>query len=109
MSADTNYATPEPAANVIPLPSPLPHSTTPSPQLENVVDMPGYSDEYMKVWTDRYNNITTCLHNVYLLYKLLEISIFPSNNIGALIFCLWCYISFICDIKICKYNNSCLL
>ena len=38
MSADTNYATPEPAANVIPLPSPLP------PQLENVVDIPGYSE-----------------------------------------------------------------
>ena len=38
MSADTNYATPEPAANVISLPSPLP------PQLENVVDTPGYSE-----------------------------------------------------------------
>ena len=37
MSADTNYATPEPAVNVISLPSPLP------PQLENVVDIPGYS------------------------------------------------------------------
>ena len=88
------------------------HSTTPSPQLENVVDMPGYSDEYMKVWTDRYNNITTCLHIVCLLYKLLEISIFPSSDIDTLIFCLWCYISFICDIvdiKICKYNSSCLL
>ena len=44
MSADTNYATPEPAANVIPLPSPLPPFTTPSPQLENVVDIPGYSE-----------------------------------------------------------------
>ena len=41
---DTNYATPEPAANVIPLPSPLPPSTTSSPQLENVVDIPGYSE-----------------------------------------------------------------
>ena len=38
MSADTNYATPEPAANVISLPSSLP------PQLENVVDTPGYSE-----------------------------------------------------------------
>ena len=44
MSADTNYATPEPAANVIPLPSPLPPTTTHSPQLENVVDIPGYSE-----------------------------------------------------------------
>ena len=41
MSADTNYATPELAAIDIPLPSPLP-PTTPSPQLENVVDTPGY-------------------------------------------------------------------
>ena len=40
----TNYATPEPAANVIPLPSPLPPTTTPSSQLENVVDIPGYSE-----------------------------------------------------------------
>ena len=40
----TNYATPEPAANVIPLSSPLPPPTTPSPQLENVVDIPGYSE-----------------------------------------------------------------
>ena len=38
MLADTNYATPEPAANVISLPSPLP------PQLENVIDTPGYSE-----------------------------------------------------------------
>ena len=38
MSADTNYATPEPAANVISLPSPL------LPQLENVIDTPGYSE-----------------------------------------------------------------
>ena len=44
MSADTNYATTEPAVNVIPLPSSLPLPTTPSPQLENVVDMPGYSE-----------------------------------------------------------------
>ena len=43
MSADTNYATPEPAANVT-LSSTLPPSTTPSPQLENVVDTPGYSE-----------------------------------------------------------------
>ena len=49
MSADTNYATPEPAANVIPLPSPLPPPTTPSPQLENVVDMPGYSQVPVKI------------------------------------------------------------
>ena len=39
----TNYATPEPAANVIPLSSPLPLPTTPSPQLESVVNMPGYN------------------------------------------------------------------
>ena len=38
MSADANYATPEPAVNVISLPSHLP------PQLENVVDTPGYSE-----------------------------------------------------------------
>ena len=44
MSADSNYATPEPAANVISLLCPLPPTTTPSPQLENVVDMPGYSE-----------------------------------------------------------------
>ena len=44
MSADTNYVTAEPAVNVISLPSPLPPTTTPSPQLENVVDMPGYSE-----------------------------------------------------------------
>ena len=55
MSADTNYATPEPAANVILSLFPLPLFTTPYPQLENVVDMPGYSDEYMKVCTS--NNI----------------------------------------------------
>ena len=35
MSADANYAIPEP------VPSPLPPSP---PQLENVVDMPGYSE-----------------------------------------------------------------
>ena len=40
----TNYATTKPAVNVIPLPSPLPPPTTSSPQLENVVDMPGYSE-----------------------------------------------------------------
>ena len=44
MPANTNYATPEPAVNVIPLPSPLPPPTTLSSQLENVVDMPGYSE-----------------------------------------------------------------
>ena len=44
MSADTNYAIPEPAVNVIPLPSSLPPTTTSSPQLENFVDMPGYSE-----------------------------------------------------------------
>ena len=44
MTADTNYATPEPAANDIPLPSPLPPPITPSPHLENVVDTPGYSE-----------------------------------------------------------------
>ena len=33
-----NYATTEPAPNVVPLFSPLP------PQLENVVDIPGYSE-----------------------------------------------------------------
>ena len=44
MSADTNYATPEPAVNVIPLSSPLPPLTTPSSQLKNVVDIPGYSE-----------------------------------------------------------------
>ena len=43
-SADTYYVIPEPAVNVIPLPSPLPPPTTSSSQLENVVDMPGYSE-----------------------------------------------------------------
>ena len=40
----TNYATPEPVANVIPLSSPLLPPTTPSPQLESVVDTLGYSE-----------------------------------------------------------------
>ena len=44
MSASINYARPESAVNVIPLPSPLPPYTTSSPQLENVVDIPGYSE-----------------------------------------------------------------
>ena len=43
-SADTYYVIPEPAVNVIPLPSPLPPPTTSSSQLENVVDTPGYSE-----------------------------------------------------------------
>ena len=38
MSADTNYATPELPVNVIPL------FSHPPPQLENVVDIPGYSE-----------------------------------------------------------------
>ena len=42
--ADRNYVTIKPAANVIPLPSPLPPPTTHSPQLENVINMPGYSE-----------------------------------------------------------------
>ena len=48
---DPTYQTPEklqtlPRDNVptIPLPSPLPPPTTSSPQLENVVDTPGYSE-----------------------------------------------------------------
>ena len=44
MSANTNYATTEPAVNVTPLPSPLLPPTTPSPQLENAVDTPSYSE-----------------------------------------------------------------
>ena len=44
VSTDTNYATPEPAVNIILSPSPLPPTTTPSPQLESVVDTPGYSE-----------------------------------------------------------------
>ena len=44
VSANANYATSEPAADVIPLPSPLPPPTTHSPQLENVVDIPGYKE-----------------------------------------------------------------
>ena len=40
----TNYATTELASNLIPLPSPLLPITTPSPQLENVIDTPGYSE-----------------------------------------------------------------
>ena len=44
MLADTSYATPKPAVNVIPLSSPLPPPTTSSSQLENVVDIPGYSE-----------------------------------------------------------------
>ena len=46
---DTNYATPEPAVNVIPLPSPLPPPTTISSQLENVVDIPGYSEVFVNI------------------------------------------------------------
>ena len=49
MSAHTNNSTPEPAANVIPLPSPLPPTTTPSPQVENVVDTPGYSEVLVNI------------------------------------------------------------
>ena len=49
MSADTNYVTPEPAANVISLPCPLPPTTTPSSQLENVVDTPRYSEVLVNI------------------------------------------------------------
>ena len=41
---DTNYVTTKPAVDVISLPSPLLSTTTHSPQLENVVDTPGYSE-----------------------------------------------------------------
>ena len=53
VSADTNYATPEPAANVIPLPSPLLPPTTSSPQLENAVDIPGYSEVPVNMYNER--------------------------------------------------------
>ena len=52
MSANANYGTPEPDANVISLSSPLP------PQLENVVDIPGYSEvsvnikKVLCIWED---------------------------------------------------------
>ena len=45
---------------------------------------------YTNAWTDRYDNTSTCLHMVFLLYKLLvmlKMSIFPSDNTTTIIIC----------------------
>ena len=76
MSVGANYATP--AVNVIPLPSPLPPPTTSSSQLENVVDIPGYSEVPVNIKKIVWSVEVVCFKSI--IYSIINLRLASADQ-----------------------------